>query len=184
MGKYNFVLIGAVALLLVSCKNYDTIGESNSGRASDKVNLEQQEDDEILKREGILFLHFNVYGSNSGEVLMLSKAEITEGSFIKSDYDLSAAALPGHLFCTFLNNKDEIIKTTLINNPLIQRVEYSEDGETIKSKVINKDSAYFFLRTNYLGDIYSVKVEMIDSLGIGKELEHFNLETFLEGEKK
>lgn len=184
MGKFNFRLVVVVILLFSACKNHNTIGESDNNRNYDKLNLEKNEGLDSSEKKGILFLHFNLYSDNKEKTLILSKAEIKEGTSIKNDYNLLDSPLPDHLLCSFLNSREEIIKTTVLKNPLIQRVEYSDDGEIIKSKVINKDSAYFFLRTNYIGDTYSVKVEMIDSLGMGKELEHFYLETFLEGEKK
>jgi hypothetical protein len=85
----------------------------------------------------------------------------------------------GDLVISFLNETNLVCSKTIVQNPLIKRVEYSEtdDISTLTSKTIDLDSAEFFIRVQFDECFKHLKVEKYEEeeLKLLKYTSNFNI---------
>ncbi|WP_103069523.1 hypothetical protein [Aquimarina sediminis] len=145
-------------LLLISCsKGVFTTSENNS-YLEDTDRISPPKEDIIL----IFNLEFKKDNNQSGGIsISLRDKNLAEG-FLKKDFD-RIPSIPKDKYKISLANSDfHIIKSTIIENPLHQHVEYENDQHQLQYKPITKESSIVSFRARYEKAIEYVIIEYAD----------------------
>jgi hypothetical protein len=147
--------------MLFSCKSLNT----------QKSTKQLEKGDTYLETPQILLINFEInvldsiklinYSLSPGKLRNLSSEKIGAGN--------------DSLVISFLNSKNEECFLTSIENPLIKRVEFSDDFSNFKTQVLKLDNAEFSVRVQYnkCGEYIAVKKSVNNQL---KTLKTFKLE--------
>jgi hypothetical protein len=80
---------------------------------------------------------------------------------LRGESDSKSEPSVGDLIISFLNESNTVCTQTILQNPLVKRLEYSEtdDISTLSSKTVELDSVEFFVRVQYDPCFKHIKVE-------------------------
>ena len=155
-----------VLFLFGSCASQIVESESTLDNTSEK---------EMVMKDSILFLGFDIF---KGEIkdkdsIQLNSKMIVPG-FLKKDISAVPTIPEGKIKCSLLDDSRNVIKSTLVENPLLQSLEYGDHDhedhaghDHAKVKLgrtsVKKEQAFFSFRTRYDAAIKFVQIELVDS---------------------
>lgn len=130
---YKIILILFVCLSLsYGCKNSKSISEKPS---------------EIKATPKILFLNYSIENTpNGNRIIQLINKKIVDGNLKNKSQLTVDKGIEGDLIFNELDKKSKVINQTLIKNPLVKRVEYTDDSKNFKTKTIESDKIQFSIR--------------------------------------
>ena len=160
MNKQIFLFPIVAILLIISCKT------PQSTQAPGILFLPDQPQ--------ILFLNLSIEKQEKGEKVTLVETMLSKGT-LKKDYLSNIEVKPLHLRCSFLNSEKQVTKTTLVPNPLKQRIEYMDDNGQLNSNIVVSDNGQFTLRTQVEPDMIYLRIELISENNISKIIETLKL---------
>jgi hypothetical protein len=147
----NFLLFVCLLFVLSSCK-------------ASKEQVAEENEAEILLVQNtpeILMVSFTMDSRDSVKLINSMK---NPGRLRGEQYSKSEPR-EGDLIISFLNEANIVCSKTIVDNPMIKKVEYSEtdDISTLTAKTIELDSAEFFIRVQY-GDCFKhLRVEKYEN---------------------
>lgn len=123
-------------------------------------NQEADLNDEMLVEQNtpeILMVSFSMDSKDSVKLIYSKK---NPGRLRGEQYSKSEPG-EGDLIISFLNDANIVCSKTIVENPMIKKVEYSEtdDISTLTAKTIKLDSAEFFIRVQYDDCFQHLKIE-------------------------
>jgi hypothetical protein len=109
----------------------------------------------------ILMINFSIDSRDSVKVINSLK----NPGRLRGAFDSKSEPGEGDVIISFLNETNLVCSKTIVENPLIRRVEYSEtdDISTLTAKTIDLDSAEFFIRVQYDDCFRHLKVEKYEN---------------------
>ncbi|WP_373494367.1 hypothetical protein [Aquiflexum sp.] len=147
--KFNSIIIPVVYLLisLGACK-------------ASKDQVEGENDTEIFLDQStpeILMVSFSMDSRDSIKVINTLK----NPGRLRGGFDSKSEPVEGDLIISFLGETNIVCSKTIVENPMIRKVEYSEtdDISTLTAKTIELDSAEFFIRIQYDDCFKHLKIE-------------------------
>lgn len=137
--------------------------------------LENNSAEDLVMKDSILFLGFDIFKGEVAESnsVKLNSKMISPG-FLKKDITAVPTIPKGKIKCTLLDDAKNVIKSTLVDNPLIQSLEYGDhdhadhaghDHEKVElgRKVVKKENAFFSFRARHDAAIKFVRIELVDA---------------------
>ncbi len=127
-------------------------------------------------KDSLIYLGFNILHDKESDKSSVQLAnQIVKQAYLKQDIS-SAPTLPENkIRCSLLDVDQHIIKSTIVDNPLIEHAEYvcnhdhdhdhdhsAHEEESLKRKLIKKDEGYFGFRARYTSAVRYVLVELAD----------------------
>ncbi len=144
-----------------------------SGCKASKEQVAEENEAEILLVQNtpeILMVSFSMDSRDSVKLINSMK---NPGRLRGEQYSKSEPG-EGDLILSFLNESNIVCSKTIVENPMLRKVEYSEtdDLSTLTAKTIELDSAEFFIRVQYDDCFKHLRVERYMNEEI-KFLKHF-----------
>lgn len=93
-----------------------------------------------------------VSAAGNGYSLQLADIKLIEG-ICKDEHAGAGEAGENDLLCLILSDKNEVLDSILIKDPLKEHVEYSEDGKNLEWMTRDLTENSFLLRFNYTRDM-------------------------------
>jgi hypothetical protein len=124
--------------ILTGCKSGSNI---NSQKSPPESEVSTQED----STPRILLVNFEI---NSNDSVKLIDSSVSPGTLRSRNVE-ERQPKAGDLIVTFRNQNGEICSQHTVSNPLVRRVEYSDDYETLQTQTIELDEAIFSVRIQY-----------------------------------
>ncbi len=127
-------------------------------------------------KDSLIYLGFNILHDKASDKSSIQLTnQIIKQAYLKQDIS-SAPTLPENkIRCSLLDMNQHIIKSTIVDNPLIEHAEYvcthdhdhdhdhaAHEEESLKRKLIKKDEGYFGFRARYTSAARYVLVELSD----------------------
>lgn len=137
--KNNKIIILFIFILcsLIACKaSQDNVVDKN-----DSENLIVQNTPELL------MINFSMDSRDSIKVINTIK----NPGRLRSESNLKVVPKEGDVIISFLNEANIVCSKTIVENPMIMKLEYSDidDLSTLKAKTVDLDKADFFIRVQY-----------------------------------
>ena len=141
--SFTFCLL----IFISSCKS----SKEQAQEDGSKVDFVVQETPEIL------LVNFSLKSNDS--IIMISSMK--NFGRLRGESDSKSEPNEGDLIISFLNESNTVCTQTILQNPLVKRLEYSEtdDISTLSSKTVELDSVEFFVRVQYDPCFKHIKVE-------------------------
>jgi hypothetical protein len=144
-----------------------------SGCKASKEQVAEENEAEILLVQNtpeILMVSFSMDSRDSVKLINSMK---NPGRLRGEQYSKSEPG-EGDLIISFLNEANIVCSKTIVENPMIKKVEYSEtdDISTLTAKTIELDSTEFFIRVQYDDCFKHLRVEKYENEEI-KLLKYF-----------
>lgn len=148
-----------------------------SGCKASKDQITEEANSEILPVQNtpeILLVNFSINSRDSIKVINTLK----NPGRLRGTFDSKPELAEGDLIISFLNEADLVCYKSIVDNPLIRRVEYAEsdDISSLTAKTIDLDSAEFFVRVQYNACFKHLKIEKFENekFRLIKFLRNFN----------
>ncbi|WP_194976791.1 hypothetical protein [Aquiflexum lacus] len=159
----TIILIVFVLVSLVACKtSKESVAEENEA----EVMLVQNTPE-------ILMVSFSMDSRDSVKLIN----SLTNPGRLRGELNSKSEPGEGDLIISFLNEANIICSKTIVENPMIRKVEYSEtdDLSTLTAKTVELDSADFFIRVQYDECFKHLKVEKFsdDEILLLKTIKNF-----------
>jgi len=147
----NLLFIACILIFFVGCK-------------ASKEQVAEENEAEILLVQNtpeILMVSFSMDSRDSVKLINSMK---NPGRFRGEQYSKSEPG-EGDLIISFLDETNIVCSKTIVENPMIKKVEYSEtdDISTLTAKTIELDSAEFFIRIQYDDCFKHLRVEKYEN---------------------
>ncbi|MCL6259299.1 hypothetical protein M3O96_09385 [Aquiflexum sp. TKW24L] len=145
--KKFFVFVVCGLIFLAGCKT-----------AKEQVNDENESEIMIVENTPeILMVNFSMDSRDSVKVVNY----LRNPGRLRGAMEEIGEPGDGDLIISFLSETNMVCSKTIVPNPLIKRVEYSEtdDFSTLKAKTISLDSAEFFIRVQVDDCFKHLKIE-------------------------
>jgi hypothetical protein len=156
----NLLFITCILIFFIGCK-------------ASKEQVAEENEAEILLVQNTPEILMVSFSMDSRDSVKLIKSMKNPGRLRGEFYSKSEPG-EGDLIISFLNEANIVCSKTIVENPMIKKVEYSEtdDISTLTAKTIELDSAEFFIRVQYDDCFKHLRVEKYENEEI-KILKYF-----------
>ena len=113
-----------------------------------------------------------------------TESRLTMGVYKRNDESLSPD-LENDFFYFIVNEKNEVMDSVAIKNPLITRIEYPNENGEIGSTVLEKEEDFVLIRFNYVNQMDKILIKKMRENGKWKTLATYSIgPAYLLREKK
>ena len=113
----------------------------------------------------IVFLHYAISRDSNGNIQVNLTNKITTNGKLKNSSLNKADYQIGDLKCSELDHNSLPLQSFYVSNPLRRRVEYVNNSGELENKLIELDSAEFFVRVQLNPKTKSIAIEQINDSG-------------------
>lgn len=154
--KQILSMLVLVVCCLIACNHASKLTSIDAKQSSQNTISEDS-------GENILFFTFKIFKDSttkSGENISLVKTQKVKGH-LKLKLNTNTLIQPEDLICEFLDKKNTILATEILEDPLTASIEYPDENGSFKRINIDKKEADLLLRIQYNPLFYKLRISKV-----------------------
>lgn len=158
--KHCFLTLIILTLVITACKSPSRVNGKDDHNNRAKM--------EIDHTPMILLVNGEIFSVDSVVIIdaTLSPGTLRERNKHQGD------TTPSDMLITFMNNNFEKCMQIGIDNPLVRRVEFSNNHQSLQTQTIELERAHFFARVQYTSCMQQIMVQKVTQPGLKTLLIH------------